>query len=512
MPHKKDGTVMRATLSVTLIVLISKAVGFVRDAVNTYYFGKSAASDAYYAAYGIYYIPILLFTSCITSTLIPMYLNARRNEGQLSADRFGSNVINLSALAAMALSILMYALAGPITRLVYMGFDQERMSMTIEMTRIMMPSLMFVTISIAQSSIMNASEKYFAGQLSGFPYSIVTILMMALFARSWGINALAWGTAIAGVLQVLVILPFQRGVFKYRFCFDVSDKRVRRMILLAAPSMASMAVVELSNMFDKFMASGLSQGDMTGLTLGWKLVTLILGVVTVPIITVMFSRMSKHAAENDKQAIIDIVMQCIEVICLILLPIMAVAGVLATDVFHVLFVRGAFDIVAAQTTAAIFVMYLLGVIFYGIKDLLNRAFHSIQNTRVPLYTSLLQLTLNIIGNLILSRYLGAAGLALSTSISCAIATVLQFYLLRGKLGKMRYLETLIEVMKSLVAAALCTLLAMALNHYVPEQTGTLFVLLRLMLCGIPPLLLYVEALALMKARQLSFLKSMIHRQ
>ncbi len=511
MPQKKDDAVIKTTLSVTLIVFISKAVGYIRDAVNGYYFGRSAQSDAYYAAYSTYFFPILLFTSCITSTLIPMYLDADRQGGRSLADRFGSNTLNLFALASMILSILMYALAEPITRLVYMKFDEDRMRMTIEMTRIMMPSLVFVTISIVQSSIMNARENYIAGQLSGFPYSIVTIAAMVMFSGSMGINALAWGTAIAGLFQMLVILPFHRGAFKYSFSLDITDPRVKRMLVLAVPSIASMAVGEINHMFDQFMASGLGDGVMTGMNLSWRLVTMILGIITVPIITVMFSRMSKRAVERDKQAIIDIVMHCIEVICLVLLPVVALACVFSVDIFHVMFVRGEFTHADAQATAPIFVMYLLGVIFFGVKDLLNRAFHSIQNTKIPLYTSMLQLVLNVIGNIVLSRYMGAPGLALSTSISCLIASGLQFYLLRGKLGRMRYQETLIEVLKSLVATALTLLCALMLNRFVPEAIGTLGVLLRLLVCGIPSLLVYLGVLFLLKARQLSYLKTMIRR-
>lgn len=509
--EQKHGGAVRVTLSVTLIVFVSKFIGFIRSMVLGYYFGISAQTDAYNTAYSIYNIPILMFMSCITSTLIPMYLDADKHGGRLEADRFGSNALNLFALASVALSVLMYALADPIVRIVYARFDEERMRMTIEMTRIMMPSLVFVTTSIVQSSIMNAREKYLAGQLSGFPYSVATIAFMWLFVGRWGIKAVAWGTALAGLLQMLIIIPFHKGAFKYSWAFDLKDPRVKRMIILAAPSMASMAVNEFNHMIDQFMASGLPKGDISAMTLSFQMITLILGVVTVPIITVMFSRMSKRAAENDKQAIIDMVMQSIEVMCLVLLPIMALAGVFSLDVFKLLFMRGRFDHAAAANTASIFVMYLLGVIFYGIKDLLNRSFHAIQNTKVPLYTSLTQLALNVMGNVILIRYMGAAGLALSTAISCLIASGLQFYLLRGRLGRMHYQATLVEVLKCLVAMALSMLAALVLDHFVPEVGGTIRVLGRLIACTVPCLLVYLGALMLLRARQLSFLKTIVRR-
>lgn len=503
---------MRTTMSVTLIVLVSKLIGYLRDAITAYYFGTGLESDAYYSAYTLYYFPILLFTSCISSTLIPMYLDARRRRGPQAADRFGSRTINLFALVSMVLSIIMYLAAEPIVRLVYPYFDAERLRMTTEMTRIMLPSLVFVTISIAQSSIMNANEHYLAGQLSGFPYSVVCIIAAVWFSAPFGINAIAWATAIAGLLQMLIIIPFQRGVFKYSFRFDFNDKRIKRMIILAGPSMASMAVNEVNHLIDRSMASGLNAGDITAMNYAYRLITFVIGVVIVPIITVMFSRMSKRAAENNHKAILRILMQCIEVIVLILLPIIAMGGMLNLDVIKLAYMRGAFAMDSVVTTAGIFLMYLIGVVFYGLRDLFNRGFHSIQNTKIPLYTSIITVVINVTLNWVLSRIMGARGLALATTISSAIGALLLFIQLRRKLGRVNYLGTLIEVIKCAIAACVCAILALVMNRLVPDANGTLWVLLRLIVCCAPCVIAYLGMLILLKARQLKFLKQMIHRR
>lgn len=510
MPRKKEHA-LKATLSVTLIVFISKAVGFIRDAITLNYFGTTAQSDAYVNAYGIYYIPILLLTSCITSTMVPLYLDAFGNGGPRRANRFASNCVNLFALFSMVISILMFALAGPLVRLVYPKLSPESARMTVEMTRVMMPSLVFVAVSIVQSSIMNARERYLAGQLSGFPYSIVTIIAAVCFSARYGIYAVAWATAIAGLLQMLVIIPFHRGVFKYSFRFDIQDARIRRMIVLAVPSMASMAVNELNHMIDRSIASGLNVGDVTAMNAAYRLITFIVGVVVVPITTVMFSRMSQKAAQSDRKAISDILMQCIEVISMILLPIIALGSVFGLDVIKLAYMRGEFNMQSAQNTAWILVMYLAGVIFYGLRDLFNRGFHALQNTRVPLYTSMLTVALNVVLNLILSRFMGAGGLALATSIASMVGVIALFVLLKRRLGRMHARATVIEIAKMLAGTGLTAALAMALNRFVPEATGTLQVFFRLLICGIPCLLVYFGALYALRTRQLSFLKDMIRR-
>ena len=65
-------TLFRTTMAVTLLIFVSKAGGFLREIVMTAYYGAGAEMDAYNMAYSLYYVPVLLFNSCITSTLVPV--------------------------------------------------------------------------------------------------------------------------------------------------------------------------------------------------------------------------------------------------------------------------------------------------------------------------------------------------------------------------------------------------------------------------------------------------------
>lgn len=91
-------------MMVTLVIILSKAIGFLREAVVAGYFGTSLESDAYYSAYTVFYLPVLLFNSCITSTLLPVYTQARERRGAACANRFASNALNIFALFSLAVA------------------------------------------------------------------------------------------------------------------------------------------------------------------------------------------------------------------------------------------------------------------------------------------------------------------------------------------------------------------------------------------------------------------------
>ena len=116
-------------MAVTLVIFISKAGGFLREIVMTAYYGASVEMDAYNMAYSLYYVPVLLFNSCITSTLVPLYVQLSQQGSARRLNRFSSNVVNLFAFLSIIVSILMYFLAGPLVRLTAQGFSpaQQRL-------------------------------------------------------------------------------------------------------------------------------------------------------------------------------------------------------------------------------------------------------------------------------------------------------------------------------------------------------------------------------------------------
>lgn len=501
VPIKKSDSLFKTTLAVTLLIFVSKAGGFIREIIMAAYYGTGAAMDAYNSAYSLYYVPVLLFNSCITSTLIPVYVRLREDRGLKPANHFASNVLSLFGLAAMAVSILMFALAGPIVRLTNGGYTPEKQQMTAQLLRIMLPSLVFLVSSIVLSSILNAREKYLSAQLTGFPITVALITATIGFSGRFGIQALAWGVFFSGILQVLILLPSLRSVFSYRLRFKPKDEDFKHLLLLACPAVLSMAVNELNHLIDRFLATGLSDGVVSGMNFAYKLITFLQGVLLVPLTTIMFSKMSQHAAKGDNKAIINMVMRCIEVIALVILPITAVCVVMGRDVISAAYMRGQFNAESVGITVGPFVFYVIGLVGFGLRDMLNRAFHSLQDTKTPMANSTVTVVLNVVLNLLLVRVMGASGLALATSISGLVGTMMLFARLREKLGRMGGRKTLIELMKIAVCTALCALACIAMDRLLPGASSSLMAFVRLGVSAAVALIVYGCAAVAVRVNQ-----------
>lgn len=466
----REAKTARTTLTLTFVILLSKAFGFVRESVIAAYFGTGMEADAYTAAYGTYYVPILLFGSCISSTLIPLYMDMRSNRGIQEADRLASNALNLFTSFGFIAAAVMYVFAGPILSLLYHGFDAEKQALTVELMRIMLPGLGFAIAALVLSNILNAQERFTAAQLTGFPLSVCTIGAAMLFSQTHGVRAVAWGVLLTGVLQVLIQLPPVLKSYRYQWVYQPSDPTIKKMLRLAVPAILSMSATEINSLVDKSMASGLTSGSLSAMNYAFRLVSFVQGILVVPLMTVMFSRMSKKAAHHDGQGVVQLFRECSEVICAIVLPVIIIAAILSRGIIRFAFMRGEFNEQSLLLTSGVFAMYILGELFFGVRDLLNRVFNSMQDTKTPMFVALLMIIINVLMNLLFKRFFGLNGIALSTSVSGGIGCVLLMVLLRKKVGHLGLKKSAGECMKiaaaSLVAGAVCLIL----RSIVPEPS------------------------------------------
>lgn len=490
---------LKATALVTAVIMLSKVCGLARDIITAGYFGTGVENDAYASAYSLFYLPVLLFNSCITATMVPLYVEERQKMGDTHSNQFASNALNLFSIAALIIAALMFLFVRPLVSLLF-HFDAAGIELTVKLTRIMMLGLVFNVASIVLASLLNAMEKFIAAQLTGFPLSFAVIIAAVGFSPKYGIAAIAWGVFAASVLQVVVLIPAMMGWFTYEPRIDLYDKRFHLLLHLAVPAVLSMGISEINHMIDRSLASGLATGSISAMNYAYKLITFLLGILMVPLTTVMFSRMSRLAANDDRHGVRDVLKQSIVTILLVTLPILAVAMVMAVDVVKMIFMRGSFTIDSAYLTGNVLLFYLVGLPAFGLRDLLNRTFHSVQDTKTPFRVACLVVGLNVALNLILRKFMQARGLALATSIASYIGMIVMFIRLRRRLGGLGMKAILPDLIKLLIAAGAAAAMCAFMGRVLPDSMTTLGVFARLVAATTASFIVYFAACILLRVR------------
>jgi putative peptidoglycan lipid II flippase len=323
-----------------------------------------------------------------------------------------------------------------------------------------------------------------------------------LFSRQYGIIALAWGVCAAAVMQVLILLPALRGSFKYSARLKIKDKRFKKLIILAVPAMLSMAVNELNHMVDQVLAAPLPDGNIAAMSYAFKIITVYTGILLVPLTTVIFSHMSRRAAERDIRGVAVLTVKCVETVALVALPVTVISVALSRDIIRAVFMRGAFDETSLALTAPAFVGYVVGLLGFGLRDLINRAFNALQDTRTPLIISVGTVALNVVLDILAVDSMGIAGLALATAVSSSMGALALYMALRKKLKRMGGRRFSTELLKIAFATIACVVACAALNGILPEAAGSLRIFLRLAVCALGSLAAYMAAALLMGVRQL----------
>lgn len=474
---RKD-KLIKTTALVTAVIVLSKVFGLARDMITAGYFGTSIENDAYASAYTLFYLPVLLFNSCITATIVPLFVEEREKFSLQHSNRFASNALNLFILLSLAIAAVMYIFCEPLVSLIF-HFDAQGIAMTVRLTRIMLLGLAFNVASIVLASLLNAMERFMAAQLTGFPLSVAVIAAVVFFSPSMGIEAVAWGVFAASVLQVAVLLPALMGWFEYRPLIDLRDERFHRLLKLAGPAVLSMGVSEINHLIDRSLASGLPVGSISAMNYAYKLITFLLGILMVPLTTIMFSRMSRLAAEDDRDGVLVSLRHSIRLISLVAAPIVAIAMVMSNDVVQLIYMRGNFTMESVNLTGGVLLFYLIGVLAFGFRDFMNRTFHAIQDTRTPFKVACLVVALNVALNLILRRFLGARGLALATSLAGYAGLLVMFFLLRRRLGRLGFKRIAAEMLKILASALACAGACALVKSAIPTPEGPMQAFVRL---------------------------------
>ena len=181
--------------------------------------------------------------------------------------------------------------------------------------------------------------------------------------------------------------------------------------------------------------------------------------------------LSRLSSEDNKEKFISSVVQSINSVILLVIPISIGAIVLATPIVKLLFQRGEFDARATSMTAIALIMYSIGMVAFGLRDIIGKVFYALKDTKTPMINGAIAMIMNIVLNIILVKYLQLAGLALATSISAIVCIFLLFGSLKKKIGYFGQDKIIKTTIKSIVAAVVMGIVTYFVYNIVSNLLG-----------------------------------------
>lgn len=442
----------KATLFLMIATIISKILGFVRELVLASSYGASVYSDAYIVSMNIPLVICSTIGLTIGSIFIPLYIEIISKHGNEHALKFTSNMINIVGIISMLLVILGFIFIEPLVKIFAMGFNGEALSTTINFSKILLLTIIFTSLGNIITAYLQSHNNFIIPGIMSIPKNIIIIVSITLSVK-YGPYLMIWGTLLGSVVELLFQIPasIKKG-YKYKLYLYLQDEYIKKAMYLIGPILIGVAVNQVNVMVDRTLASTLTSGSISALNYANKLNGFVMAMFISSIGTVIYTMLSKQSLQEDKEEFIKSIVQSINSVILIVIPISVGAIVLATPIVRLLFERGEFDARATSMTAIALIMYSIGMVAFGLREILGKVFYSIQDTKTPMINGIIAVVMNILLNIMLIKKLNLAGLALATSLSAIICIFLLFNSLKKKIGYYGQDKILKTTIKSIISA------------------------------------------------------------
>lgn len=475
MNQKRDRktNTARAALMVMFFLAVGKIVGVVDDLVKARVFGTSAQLDAFVAAGGL---PELLNTvisgGALAAPLIPVLTSYLSRNDQEGSRRLTSGVINLALLATAVLAVLVALFAPWLVRnVVASGFSSTQQALTAGLMRFMLISTLIFAVSGTVMSILHAHQHFLLPALAPIFYNLGIIGGAVFLARPWGVWGLAVGAVVGSVMHLLIQVPgLLRYQVRWRPVLSLNDPALRRVLRLMGPRVLTLGVVQINSLVAVRLASELSEGSVSALNFGWRLMQMPETIIGTAIATAVFPTLSELATLGHTRQLRDTMSATLRVVLAMGLPAALGLALLGRPLIELLFGGGRFGDASTDAVLAALGGYTVGLVGHAALEVTARAFFARQDTRTPLVVAVLGMMVTIAFSLGLRRPMGHAGLALANSLGVSVEVGLLLRLARRPLGGLQVLRLRRTFLRATLAAGVMGLSLIGLHGLWPFST------------------------------------------
>lgn len=428
----------KAVILLILITILSKLTGLFRDITLSFFYGASYISDAYIISMTI---AIVLFDVIVTGVItgfIPVYKEIEEKIGEEKAKEFSGNLLNIILFLGLIIVILGEIFTKYIVLIFASGFSGEVLELAIHFTRISLFSIFFVGSLYLLQGFLHIKEKFWLDAFIGIPSNVIIILFIWL-SSVYSIYLLIWGEIIGVSIQVLILFVYaKRNGFKIYFSLMLKNEYVKKMLYLSLPVIIGVSTHQINVLVDRTLASNIIEGGISALNYANKVNLIVQGVFVLTLSTVLFPAISNMVVTGDKIELKKTLEKSINTINIIVIPLSFYLMIYSKDIVLLLFGRGVFDEEAVNLTQLALFGYSFGILGFAYREIVSRFYFAFQDTKTPMYNSLIAIAINIVLNIILSHYFGILGLAIATSISVLVAAILLLRGIHKKIADIKY--------------------------------------------------------------------------
>lgn len=509
--NEKSVSVLKAAWLIAVVTIVSKLIGFIRDIVIANYYGASLVSDAYYYAYQIPSLSLILLggvggpfhsaTVAIFSKLIP----ALKEKPTEEVNKLYSTFMTATIIFFLLLSAVLFIFPRQIMGLIISGGSAEMINLAAMHLKIMTPLLIIGGIVGIYYGILIIYKQFMLPNLSPIIMSIAIIAIAVGAAPNdqKGI-ALAWATTIGAILQLIIQYPNVRKLgFKLKPNFEfINNPHFKEICELLFPAVLSSTVGQIHIYVDMFFTSSISEGAWTAIGYANRVFQFPVGILVTAFLVPLFPIFARLVADKDYDGIRTYFNKGVGVLFFAAIPIIIGILVLGLDSIRIVFERGAFDQQATFMVTEALWFLSASILPYVFRDSITRVYYSFNDSATPFIVAFSSIVLKFFLNILFisKLHMGIGGITLSTSLVTLFNACILGILMQKKM-KMDYKSLFVNSLKMLMAGCITFLVCYIGAYYFDKFVllpAMIFELVKISVIFILCLLIYVPLNLLLK--------------
>ena len=446
---------------VMIVMVMSRLLSLLSIQIYMAYFGTQSIEINIYS-YAIQ-LPNILFASigtALSTVVIPIFAGHMANEQKASAYKFADNIISLTLVFTICLTVVGF-LAAPLLPY-FTKYRYEGYSFAVTALRIMFPVMIFYGLNYILQGILQSMGRFSMPAFVSVPSSVIIIGYVYFFGSKFKITGLLVATLIGLSLQAFVLIPptLKTG-YRFKPSFNFKNQDVKNALKLVPPVIVGTSVYQLNMFFNVTIISLYYERMLTLLMYSQYLILYSVLALVYSLTAVIFPILTRHAAKNDMEAFKQSLRKILKSLLYFMIP--ATAGFVSIRYQLIDFLAGWGKVSSSEVdiAAGMLAFYALGIVGVSLKEVIDRAFYSIKDTKTPALNGIAIMVVNISACLVLIKFMGVFGIPLAYSISSLAGGFFIIYLLQRKIGVIINKNFVIDMLK-IIASSLSMLVCVIL--------------------------------------------------
>ncbi len=449
---------IKSTSTFGFFTLISRILGYLRDLLIAIYLGSGPIADAFFVAFRIPNTFRRLFSEgTFNAAFVPSY-SSELVLGKIRSQKFANKIFNLLLISLLIIVLIIEILMPSFVFVIAPGFsaDTDKLDLTISLTRIMFPFLLFVSLSSFFSAILNSHNKFAVASAAPIILNIFLILVLLFqsYLNDQLVIYLSYAVTCAGIVQLIFLLFFIRKFYfpKITLNFKI-DNKVRLFFNKLLPSIFSSGVTQINILVGTIIAS-FQASAVSYLYYADRIYQINLAIAGIAIGTVLLPNLSKYIQSRNKEKIDFIQNKALELSLFLSLPATIALLIASEEITSSLFGYGSFDEFSVKNSAKALFYFALGLPAFSFIKIFSSFLFARHNTKVPFYFSVISVIINIIISIYYFNNIGFIIIPIATTISSWLNAILLLIYLSNK----KYYSIKLSFLYSLIKISLSTII------------------------------------------------------